>query len=508
MGCSSTNTSETKKLNRTSLNKLKSYKIFKKDKDEFFLNYKYQDLISNNGDVKITKVLHLPTNQIRVCKQIYKTNIVKPNKVNENTKNGIIEKFCEIDDHLNLQKIFEYFEDEISYFVINEFSAGKELLKYIEYVDNFTERQVAIIMEQLFSCLNHLHDNDIIHCNVMPENIILDSEKIGDYHLKLINFEESSILSFEKNEEFKYKNFELDGIKYGQYYFLSPERLLGKRDFKDDMWSTGIIMYLLLCGNPPFVAENLEKLLELIRKGKLPFIEKDWTNISKEAKTLVENLLNLNPKKRFSSKKALNDPWIINQLKVRNIENERKFNVNSLQINKKIKKFSSTHYLESAVMAFIVRQMSTNQQANELRDIFKLMDCNRDGRLTYEELTNGYKKFFLKKTALTQEEYMEIIKSFDRDGSEYVEFEEFLGAFLKQELILTEKNLKFAFDYFDDDKSGYLSADEIKKILSFNNCNDNNKLKINEIVKNFDKDSDGQISVDEFIDLMKKNLVV
>ena len=153
-------------------------------------------------------------------------------------------------------------------------------------------------------------------------------------------------------------------------------------------------------------------------------------------------------------------------------------------------------------MSFIVRQTSTNKQADQLRDIFKLMDINREGRLTYEELSNGYRKFF-DDTTLSKHEYLEIVKSFDRDGSEFVEFEEFLAAFLKKDLILTEKNLKYAFDYFDEDKSGYLSSDEIKRILSFNKGCELEHVNIEEIIKIFDKDSDGQVSFDEFLGLMK-----
>ena len=506
MGCSHSSTLDTKIPNKKRSSKTSKtiQKVFKKEIDEYYINYKSQELISNNGKIKITKALHIPTNQIRLCKQFFKASIIGPNRINEHL-DELLETFCDIDDHPNIPKIFEYFEDDISFHVIIEFSKGKELLNYIEHVENFTERQVAIIMEQLFSCLNYLHENDIVHCNVMPENIILDSEKIGNYYLQLANFENASVVSIEKEEDLKNKDNDLEGVKYGHCYFLSPNRLIGKRDFKDDMWSCGVIMFILLCGYPPFISEHLGSLLEKIKKGKFTFIEKDWENISIEAKNLVEKLLALNPKKRISSSNALNDPWIIKHLKTRNKETEQKINVNDLQINTRLRKFSHMHSFERAVMAFIVRHMSTNQQANQLRDIFKLMDVNREGRLTYEELSNGYKKFF-KKTTLTHEEYMEIVDSFDRDGSEYVEFEEFLAAFLKSELILTEKNLKFAFDYFDEDKSGQLSAEEIKRILTFNSCIDGKKINIDEMINSFDKDSDGQISFDEFLGLMRKIL--
>lgn len=505
MGCSNSSTISNSKILKKKRSS-KSIKMFKKEIADFKANYQIMDLVTNSGKIKLTQVKHLPTNQIRLCKQIFKSHIVGPTNINEKT-DELLAHLCEIDDHPSIPKIFEYFEDEISYYVILEMALGKELLNYIEHIDNFTERQVAIIMEQLFSALNYLHENDIIHCNVMPENIILDSEKIGNYYIKLVNFEKASVVKAENEEDFKNKKAKLEGVKYGHCYFLSPDRLVGKRDFKDDLWSCGIIMYILLCGYPPFISEHAETLISKIKKGKFNFLEKDWSNISKEAKHLIEQLLHINPKKRIDAISALNHPWIIKHLKNRNKETEKKVKESNLQINTKIRKFSHMHSFEIAVMAFIVRHTSTNNQANQLRDIFRLMDTNREGRLTYEELSNGYQRFFAKST-LSKEEYMEIVKSFDRDGSEYVEFEEFLTAFMKSELILTEKNLRFAFDYFDEDKSGNLSGDEIKRILSFNNCYDDDKIDIDDLIKSYDKDSDGQISFDEFLSLMKKLLVM
>lgn len=498
MGCSNS------KIKDRERRKSKSNKMFKKSIKDMKADYEQLEILSNTGRLKRIKVHHNPTKQIRLCKQIFKENIVGQNQENSNT-DELFEHLCEIDDHINIPKIFEYFEDDISYYIIVEFAEGKELLNVIENVEYFTEKQVAIIMEQLFSCLNYLHLKNIVHGNIMPENIILDSEKIGDYYIKLVDFEKASIIRSDEKLDNKKQKENFEDIKYGQCYFLSPNRLSGKSEYKDDMWACGVIMYILLCGYPPFISDQLSNLLEKIKKGKIDYQEKDWTLISKDARNLVEKCLTVNPKKRISSSEAMNDPWIVKHIKSRNEEIERKLTNSKLEINTKIRRFSHSHSLERAVMAFIVRHTSTNKQANQLRDIFKLMDTNREGRLTYDELLNGYKKFF-KNSTLSQEEYMDICKSFDRDGSEYVEFEEFLTAFLKSELILTERNLKYAFDYFDNDKSGYLSSEEIKKILNFNNNSLINAedLNIDEMIKSFDKNSDGQVSFDEFLTLMKK----
>ncbi len=522
MGCSSSGPDI--KLNdmghlRLSINKnskiLNEKKSFLRNKESYCLNYKFIEVISKGKKYKVSKVLHLPTNQYRACKQLYKSNI--------SFINGEEEFHAEIDylsniDHPNIPKLYEYFEEDICYYIILELASGKNILHFIETTDNFNERQVSLIMEQIFSCLNYLHSNKIIHQNIIPQNIILDSNKIGDFNLKIINFEKAlffknqniSKIFKDKIDESSKKNYQnksslisMDSsysITLGKLLFSAPENLTGKVSTKSDLWSCGILMYILLCGYPPFQDESEEKLIYEIKNAKIVFKEEDWINITQEAKNIITKILTIEPNKRLSAAEALKDPWItkFSNSRMKELEN------NVINVNFKIRRFSSKQKLEQATVAFIVHQNSSNNTVKQLRDIFKAMDKNGDGRLTYEELKSGYFKY-CKKTNITEDEFFDIIKTFDVDDSQFIEFEEFLAAFMNKETLLTEKNLEYAFDYFDKDKSGKLSLKEIKKILGINNNKSEDAL-LEEIIKNNDTNKDGEISYLEFKNLMMKFL--
>jgi calcium-dependent protein kinase len=147
--------------------------------------------------------------------------------------------------------------------------------------------------------------------------------------------------------------------------------------------------------------------------------------------------------------------------------------------------------------------MSTNEMVKELKAIFKQMDVSGDGSLTYDELREGWKKYY-KNSPFSEQEFNQLIKDLDADGSKSIEYEEFLRATLNMEQILTEKNLQMAFKYFDKDGSGKLSADEIKSVLGIINNDQESGLLVKKIIAEFDQNGDGEVSYDEFKNLMKK----
>ena len=163
---------------------------------------------------------------------------------------------------------------------------------------------------------------------------------------------------------------------------------------------------------------------------------------------------------------------------------------------------ASKQKLHQASVAFIVHQMSNNSMINKLTQIFKELDESGEGLLSIEELKKGYKKFF--SDTITDAEFEEIMKLIDQDKSGQISIEEFLRATVNYENLVTEKNLKYAFDYFDKDHSGSLSPDEIREVLGLNEDSEKTKQIVNDIIKDVDLNGDGQISYEEFKMMMKK----
>ena len=146
----------------------------------------------------------------------------------------------------------------------------------------------------------YLHKNDIVHRDIKPENILFESEQ-GDA-IKLIDF---GLARKHKKGDAPMRN------PVGTAYYMSPEILKGKYDRSCDVWSVGIIAYILLCGYPPFNGETDQDIFESIRRGKMNFpTHRGWSTKSSAAKDFIKSLLCIDPKKRSTAQEALDHPWI------------------------------------------------------------------------------------------------------------------------------------------------------------------------------------------------------
>jgi calcium-dependent protein kinase len=141
----------------------------------------------------------------------------------------------------------------------------------------------------------------VIHRDLKPENILIESseEKNKDFfHIKVIDFGTCEILKKSKLTE-----------QIGTSFYIAPEVLKNGYNEKCDLWSCGVILYILLCGSPPFYGKNEKEIFSKILYGNFSFRHKIWNKVSNEAKNLVQKLLEINPQKRLSAKEALNDVW-------------------------------------------------------------------------------------------------------------------------------------------------------------------------------------------------------
>ena len=289
-------------------------------------------------------------------------------------------------------------------------------------------------------------------------------------------------------------------LKVGTPYYIAPEVVKKNYDNKCDLWSCGVIMYILLCGYPPFDGEDDDKIMASVVKGEFSFDSDEWLGISADAKNLITKLLTKDPKKRYSAEQALKDPWILKNLKLKGTPN-----LSLPKISKDVlQKFTSKQKLQQASIAFLVHQMSTNDKVKNLRAIFKHIDESGDGRLSHDELRKGYQKYF--SDSLNENEFELLISKLDQDNSGYIEYEEFLRATVDTESILTEKNLQFAFNFFDKDNSGKLSAEEVKSVLGVISTEKDGGDIVKSIISEVDINGDGEINYEEFKTLMKKNV--
>lgn len=411
------------------------------------------------------------------CKQLVKGKI--SNMEIFNLEIGIMGKM----DHPNIIKLYEIFEDVRYLYLIMEECVGGELfdkiLNRINNKDMFTEKEAADIFKQMMSAICYCHSQKICHRDLKPENLLFLT-KDEDSPIKIIDFGLSKIYTPKKGKNSM-------KTKVGTAYYVSPEVLQGNYDEKCDIWSAGVILYILLSGDPPFNGENDMEIYRNIEKKKFSFPEKEWKNISKEVKDLIKKML-CDPDKRYTALQVLNHPWVISSASHSNA-NLSNFNVESLKV------YKTAHKLKKAVLTFIASRLKENEVKN-LNEIFQLLDKSKHGTITLEEMKEGMSILKDKGVDINIED---IFKSIDTDKSGTINYTEFIAASIDQKIYLKEEKLYEAFRMFDKDNSGKISKDEIKAVL---NIAQDNVESVDSMMKAIDLNGDGEIDYNEFISMM------
>ena len=295
---------------------------------------------------------------------------------------------------------------------------------------------------------------------------------------------------------------------------MAPEVLKYSYDSKCDIWSCGVIMYILLCGYPPFNGKSDKAIMNRILKGKFVFLPDDWKYVSSSAKRLIEKALVYEPKKRMDAKMYLEDEWFkrflphkssfntqsntVSSSKSGNPENVKK---QALQISKNFKRFCKENKLQRGIMCYIANYYDLKDEKARLLKIFKEMDTNGDGMLNREELTTAYREIYSEKEAL--EEVNKIFETLDVNQSETIDFGEFVMANIDLKKVVNENRLMQIFTLVDKDGSGTISKEELVQFFNIGNDPESQKF-IQNMVDEADKNGDGEISFQEFLDVMKE----
>ena len=431
------------------------------------------DQIGKGAFGEVRKALHLESGQFRAVKIVYKheCSIEEQKKILKEVE--ILKQL----DHPNIIKIYEFFEDTKFMYIIMDLAQGGELFDKIQNVHHFSERKAAEIFQQILSGANYLHKHKIVHRDLKPENILFD----GDI-LKIVDFGTSRNFDSKK----KMKNC------HGTPYYIAPEVLNESYNEKCDVWSCGVILYILLSGVPPFNGAHDDEILDSVMKGKYTFDIPEFRSLSSYAKQLIRKMLTYNPRDRITIEDALNDEWFTIVLK----KEEKILNKNVL-LN--IRNFNTKNKMQESIYFFLVNHMATKEEHKELIATFKALDTNNDGELSKEELYEGFKKI---DTHLTEADVDALMDRIDNNKSKAIDYSEFVAAAIDRKNLLSEEKMQTCFNMFDKDRSGKISVDELKGMLQGNDVVDD-KVWL-DLMRQADQNDDGEIEYNEFRDLLLK----
>lgn len=384
-------------------------------------------------------------------------------------------------DHPHIIKLFEIYKDEDNVYLVQELCSGGELFDFIVEKEFLTEDIAAKFFQQIMQAIIYCHKNRIWHRDLKPENFMLKA-KDGEIWVKLIDFGLSwSFMSFGPTGKEKLKKMTTQA---GTLFFMAPEVLQHSYSSKCDIWSAGIILYIMLWGYPPFASEDDAETKQMIEEGEVEFDDDAWENISAEAKDLISQMLKPEAS-RLSGKKVLSHPWILKYA-----IQQKKGAVLDGQL-KRLKEFQKQSRFKKTILAYLSTRVTDEDVVNE-KKLFEQLDKNKDGYITVKELQE------VANDVRSDIDIKNIIMSVDLDKNGAINYSEFIAATMNELITKDASKLQAAFKFFDKDNNGIIDRTDLKKVLESNDDVSVDEALIDEIVNECDYNGDGQIDYMEF----------
>lgn len=348
-------------------------------------------------------------------------------------------------DHPNIIRLREVFEDSKYVHMVTEYCSGGELLDHLVAIGRYSEHQAAHFLRKILLAVNNLHLNKICHRDLKPDNFMFEDTS-ATAELKLIDFGLAHKF-FNKSGHSELGSF------VGTPDYVAPEVLQGRYGHKCDMWSIGVIMYVMLSGQLPFAGNSVNAVYARILSGVYSTESELWASISQPALNLLQKLLVVDPSKRLSAEEALNHCWFTQSptSPLTACPNVMAF----------LKKYRVRSKFQSEAYAVIVKCLNL-AQISSIKETFMALDREQNGFLSFDEIEEGLIRAGY---TVAAHEIDEIIRNADFKKDGRINYSEFLAATLESRAVLDDDVMWSAFNTFDVDSTGFITKANLKEAL-------------------------------------------
>ncbi|XP_051118367.1 calcium-dependent protein kinase 24-like [Andrographis paniculata] len=420
------------------------------------------------------------TGESAACKKISKSKL--KTYVDMEDVRREVEIMKRLPKHPNIVAYKDAYEDKDAIYLIMELCQGGELFDRIVKRGHYSERAAAAAIKTMLEVVKVCHEHGVMHRDLKPENFLY-ADNTETAPLKAIDFGLS--IFFKPGQRFN----EL----VGSPYYMAPEVLRRNYGPECDVWSIGVILYILLCGVPPFWAEAEEGIARAIVRGRIDFRRDPWPKISEDAKNLIRGMLQQNPSQRLTVDQVLASEWI--QL----ADSAPDISLGE-GVQARIKQFSLMNKFKKKVLGIVAGNLP-DEQVKGIKQMFLMMDTDKNGNLDFQELKDGLRMLG---QSVPDHDVQLLFEAVDMDGNGRLDCEEFmtLAVHMKKIMVGSEELLRQAFLHFDKNNNGYIEFDELQECLEGDHLDANYHQVLHDIIGDADLDKDGRISYPEFKAMM------
>jgi len=387
-----------------------------------------------NGVVKLASAIH-SSGKKRFAVKSFQTKGLADHKRWQ--LNSEIEIFLCM-DHPHIARLVDVYETSETITIVMECAEGGELFDRVTS-RRFSEDEAADATRQVLLALNYIHSHGIVHRDLKLENILYDTK--GGNHMKLIDF------GFSKFNDSSHRLH----TSCGTLAYMAPEVLTRSYTSQCDLWSLGVITFILLSGHMPFHGSD-ESIQGSIMTGTYVMKPAHWKGISQTARDFTRALLTLDPYARLDAKSALDHAWIAKSFPQAPTMDSS--TIDALLLWRTAPKF---HRACMLMMAW----MLTNEQQALVRDYFLALDTDHDGAISFKELRNVMVNQF----QIAEHEVQQIFKLLDTTHHQEIHYSEFLAAMTASRIDMTDDLLLTTFHHFDTGNNGAISKEDFRLLL-------------------------------------------